>query len=404
MKSVVLLALVVGISALGLAQVEIEFWHAMMGGHLETLEMITARFMEENPDITVNLVLKGGYGDLNMALIAAVAAGDPPTMAQFYEDWVAAAYQPALLPLDGLIPEDVLNDIPEALLRACIFDGTLLTIPFNKSTLILFYNTDLVPEPPTTWEELREMAAALTVDEDGDGTPERFGFGLRPYPEMFTFLFWQAGGQFYNEDMTECTINSEAGLRALNFLLQLKEVSLFQRGFLSGPFGAGRIAMYIGSVAGIPFVARAAEAGGVSWNTAVLPKGPVNNDSVYMGTNVGVFAMGSSEEERAAAVRYINFLLSPWAHLEWAKGTGYIPFRHSVITSAEWQAYLAEDPTRVAVTEQAFHGFSYPIHREFFSIRGVWGEMLEYVLLGEMTPEEALEWAVSVINEEYLGG
>jgi|Deesub1362B_J571_1020462.scaffolds.fasta_scaffold08034_1 multiple sugar transport system substrate-binding protein len=400
----VVLAVVVGVGALGLAQVEIEFWHAMRGGHLETLERITARFMEENPDITVTLVGKGGYGDLNTALIAAVAAGDPPTMAQFYEDWVAAAYKDALMPLDGLIPEDVLADIPEALLRTGIFDGVLLTIPFNKSTLILFYNTDLVAEPPKTWEELLELARALTVDEDGDGTPDRFGFGLRPYAEMFTTFFWQAGGQFYNEDMTECTINSEAGLRALNFLLELKATSLYQSGYLSGPFGSGLVAMYIGSVAGIPYVARAAETGGVSWNTAVLPKGPVNNDSVYMGTNVGVFALGSSEEERAAAVKYINFLLSPWAHLEWAKGTGYIPFRHSVITSPEWQAYMEEDPTRVAVTEQAFHGFGYPIHPESYSIRGVWGDMLEYVLLGEMTPEEALEWAVEVINTEYLGG
>ena len=116
---IVLVLLLIGVLALG--QVEIEFWHAMRGGHLETLEAITAKFMEENPDIVVKLVGQGGYGDLNTKLIAAAAAMQPPTLAQFYADWVAAAYKDALMPLDGLIPQEVLDDIPEKLLQACYF-------------------------------------------------------------------------------------------------------------------------------------------------------------------------------------------------------------------------------------------------------------------------------------------
>ncbi|RLE35006.1 ABC transporter substrate-binding protein [Candidatus Acetothermia bacterium] len=396
---IVLVLLLIGVLALG--QVEIEFWHAMRGGHLETLEAITAKFMEENPDIVVKLVGQGGYGDLNTKLIAAAAAMQPPTLAQFYADWVAAAYKDALMPLDGLIPQEVLDDIPEKLLQACYFDGKLLTVPFNKSTLILFYNTDLVPEPPTTWEELIDTAKALTVDEDGDGTPERYGFGLRPYAEMFTTPFWQAGGRFFSEDMTESLLYSEPGLKALEFLLELKATSLYQTGYLSGPFGSGKVAMYIGSVAGIPYVARAAE-GKVNWSTAVLPKGPVNNDSIYMGTDIGIFTLNTTPEQREAALKYILYLLSPEAHMEWAKGTGYIPFRKSAITSEEWKAYMERHPERVAVTEQAFHGFTYPNHPQWYSIRNVIGDMLEAVLLGDMTPEEALQWADETIEEEYL--
>ncbi|MGY4706736.1 ABC transporter substrate-binding protein [Candidatus Bipolaricaulota sp. J31] len=401
MRKILALLAVLCVGVLAFGKVEIEFWHAMRGGHLETLEAITAKFMEQNPDIVVKLVGQGGYGDLNTKLIAAAAAMQPPTMSQFYADWVASAYKDALMSLDGLIPEEILSDIPEKLLAACYFDGKLLTIPFNKSTLILFYNTDLVPEPPTTWEELLEMAKALTVDEDGDGTPERYGFGLRPYPEMFTTFFWQAGGKFLSDDMTEALIDSEPGLVALNFLLELKATSLYQSGYLSGPFGSGKIAMYIGSVAGIPYVARAAE-GKVNWNTAVLPKGPVNNDSVYMGTDLGIFTLNTTSEQREAALKYILYLLSPEAHMAWAKGTGYIPFRKSAITSDEWKAYMAENPERVAVTEQAFHGFTYPNHPKWYSIRGVLGDMLEAVLLGDMSPEEALKWADETIEEEYL--
>ncbi|RLE31049.1 hypothetical protein DRJ27_02355, partial [Candidatus Acetothermia bacterium] len=146
---------------------------------------------------------------------------------------------------------------------------------------------------------------------------------------------------------------------------------------------------------------RAAE-GKVNWSTAVLPKGPVNNDSIYMGTDIGIFTLNTTPEQREAALRYILYLLSPEAHMEWAKGTGYIPFRKSAITSEEWKAYMERHPERVAVTEQAFHGFTYPNHPQWYSIRNVIGDMLEAVLLGDMTPEEALQWADETIEEEYL--
>ena len=83
-------------------------------------------------------------------------------------------------------------------------------------------------------------------------------------------------------------------------------------------------------------------------------------------------------------------------------GTGYIPFRKSAISSPTWQEYLASHPERAAVTEQAFLGFTYPNHPRWYSIRGVIGDMFEAVLLGDMTPEEALRWADETIEEEYL--
>ncbi len=387
-------------------QVEVTFWHAMSKAHQATLQSLADQFMEQHPDIKITLVYQGHYGDLSQKLLAAVAAGNPPVMAQMYEDWTMKFLEAeALMPLEPYIPEEVVNDLPEALITTNTFivDGqpVLLTVPFNKSAMVLFYNTDLIDKPPATWWELLQMSKELTVDKDGDGTIDQYGFGIRPYPEFFIEFFHQAGGRLFNEDKTKCLINELPGVLAMYYLAYIRDYSLYQTAYLSGPFGDGRVAMYIGSSAGIPFVASASE-GKHGWMTADLPVGPVNGESMIQGTNLGVFTIGTTEEQRQAAVEFIKFLLTPEAQLEWAKGTGYLPVLKSLIESDEWKSYIEENPERKAPTDMLLKGFVYPHHPNMYNIRQVIGTAFEKVMLGQASPEEALNEAAAEIESEYL--
>ena len=401
-----LLGITLGVSTITAASaepVEIHFWHIFVRGHAEALESITARFHEANPDIRVVLTHQGGYDDLNMKLAAATAAGAPPTMALLIANWVPPAYYGELMPLDNVIPEEILDDILPALVADNTFWGTLLAVPFNRTTNVLFYNTDLVPEPPQTWEELLAMAEELRIDEDGDGVFDRYGKGIRPGPEQFAFLFLQAGGQWFNEDETEFLIDSPAGIAAMEFLHELRQVSFFQTGWFSGPFGEGFVAMYWGSTAGIPFVARAAAAHETNWSIAKLPSGPLGvSYSIFMGANIGIFELGTTEEERAAAVRFLLHLLSPEEHLYWVKHTGNLPFRFTTLESPEWAAFVEENPHWEGIAEQVLLSYAYPHHLEWDSIRRIMVEMTEAVLLAEMTPEEALRWGADEVEMWYL--
>ncbi len=402
----VLLGIALGtstITATPVEPVEINFWHIFVGPHAAALERITARFHEANPDIRVVLTHQGGYGDLNMKLVAATAAGTPPTMSLLIANWVPPAFYGALMPLDGLIPEEILSDTLPVLVAENRFWGTLLSMPFNRTANVLFYNTDLVPEAPRTWEELLTLAKELRVDADGDGVFERFGKGIRPGPEQFSFLFLQAGGEWFNEDETEFLIDSPAGLAAMEFLHELRQVALFQTGFFSGPFGRGEVAMYWGSTAGIPFVARAAAPHGTNWSIAKLPAGPLGiSYSIFMGANIGIFELGTTEEERAAAVRFLLHLLSPEEHIYWVKHTGNLPFRFTTIESPEWGAFMEENPFWVGITEQVLLSAVYPHHLEWDSLRRLMVEMTEEVLLGIKTPAEALRWAAEEAEMWYL--
>src|SRR5690606_33767444 len=66
--------------------IEIEFWHAMSGGHEEALEKITNDFNESQEHITVKLVNQGSYSDLSTKIMAAAKANTLPVLTQAYED------------------------------------------------------------------------------------------------------------------------------------------------------------------------------------------------------------------------------------------------------------------------------------------------------------------------------
>ncbi|HIE48183.1 TPA: ABC transporter substrate-binding protein [Candidatus Bipolaricaulota bacterium] len=377
--------------ALALSQVTIEFWHAMSRRHGPILETLIERFMEENPDITVNLVYQGRYGALSQKLIGAVAAGEPPTIAQQYENWTTQ-WLDALVPLEDYLAPEVLADLHPRFREMNTFGGKLLTVPFNKSIVVLYYRPDLVPEPPTTWEEFLQLACELTVDENGDGVPERYGTGLRPpNPEIFLTFLAQNEGTILSEDWTEVTINDERGLETMEFMAQLAKCALVQGGYLSDPFGQGLIAMFVDTSAGYPYNLAAAQEGGFEMRVAKVPCHK-NCSSMVQGTNLGVFELGQTPEQIAAAVKLIEFLLRPENTVYWAEESGYLPVTVSGFESEEWQAFIAEHPERGVMTEQFLEGgFGQLLHPAYWDIRSLILTYYEAVLLGEMEPKEALD-------------
>lgn len=161
--------------------VAITFWHGMSGVLQPAVAELTNDFNKLNPGIVVNAQYQGNYGQLNQKLIAAVAAGNPPTITQAFGNWTDQLIRAnAIIPMekfirgpDGLSDEE-LNDILPTLRRANTFGGVMWTMPFNKSLYLLFYNADLMKQSnlkvPQTWDELVAVAKALTKEE-GAGSP-----------------------------------------------------------------------------------------------------------------------------------------------------------------------------------------------------------------------------------------
>lgn len=394
LRNVVILSLlaVFAIGAFASAEepVTIQFWHSMSSGHQPNLVALADKFMEEYPYITVELTYQGGYGDTEDKVNASIVAGNPPAIVQLYENVITPIVE-VLYPIGPHMTQEEKDDILDGLVANNTFDGVLVSVPWNKSIMVLYYRSDLIDTPPTTWEEFAQMSADLTVDSDGDGQIDRYGTGLRPYnPEMFLNYLVQNGGSILNDDWSAVTIGDQAGIEAMQYAESLVPFSYISSGYLSDALAAGQVAMFVDTSAGYYYNNKAAVDNGYTMDVARVPAGPINAKSAIQGTNLVVFDLGQTQAQKDAAVLMAKFLIRPDNTVAWSLRGGYLPVVKSAYEEQEWLDYLAENPYTVVMSEAMVDGFAQILHPNYGLMRGAIGSAFEQVLLGAASAADAL--------------
>ncbi len=406
--ALVSLLLVVGVVLPGSAAgpITVTFWHGMSGVLQDPVTELTRDFNALNPGITVNAQYQGTYTILNQKLIAAVAAGNPPTITQAFATWTDQLIRAnAIVPIerfihgpDGLSPDE-LNDIVPVLRQANTFNGVMWTMPFNKSLYILFYNVDLFKQNnlkvPQTWDELVMVAKALTKEEGGRVT--RYGFVVRPETDQFTTMLLTNGGAFLRGSK-EVAFNSPAGVEALQFLVDLVQkhrVAYVLNDFATADFGAGKVAMFVATNPGLSF-AKDAAAGKFEIGTAPLPY-KTTRATLISGTDVAISAKATPEQQ-AAAWKYIKFITGTTGTTRWSMRTFYMPVRRSARESTLMQVYLRSNPLHRAGLDSLGIAQTEPNMAEWNEIRDIIKAAVETALLGKATPKQALDDAAAKAN------
>ncbi|CAN5251349.1 ABC transporter substrate-binding protein [soil metagenome] len=130
--------------------------------------------------------------------------------------------------------EDVREDIESVTIpgafESATWGGELWAAPFNTNAGFLYYRTDLVDEPPKTWDELCEMAIDIGEQEDIGGYVGQ-GARYEGFVVNWLELYWSGGGELYNEDQTEVTFDTDIADQATKFLLKAKEDGCLTPGF-----------------------------------------------------------------------------------------------------------------------------------------------------------------------------
>ena len=386
--------------------VTITFWHGMSGVLLPAVDELTRDFNKLNPGIAVNAQYQGNYGVLNQKLIAAVAAGNPPTISQVFPTWTDQLMRAnALVPVsrffrgaDGLTEEE-LNDIFPILRQANTFGGTMWTMPFNKSLYLLFYNADLLKElnlkVPQTWDEF--VSAARTLTKEEGGRIVRYGFVVRPNVDYFTTMLLANGGTFLRTEK-DVAFNGPAGVEALQWLVDLVQkhkVAYVLPGFADADFGAGKVAMYVATNPGLSF-AKAAVGGKFQVGLAPLPY-KKTKATILSGTDVAIMAR-SNPEQQTAAWKYIKFLSSTNGTTRWSLRTYYMPVRRSGRDSTLMRVYLRDNPEHRAGLESLEFARTEPSMAEWQEIRDIISDAVEQALLGKASPQQALDAAALKAN------
>jgi len=369
-----LLTVFLAVLVIGLAfseTVTIEFWHGMGGGQGETLSVLVEEFNKTNPDIQVDSIYVGGYGDLNRKLLSTITAAkegstnDLPTITQAYGNWIAKyLYSDVIERLNPYIENDPQmkrvwdEEIYEVFKEGSTWGEDIYSIPFNKSVYVYYYNTDLFDlygaTPPDTMDEFMETTKYLTEDLDGDGNTDQYGLGARTFIDDFqTFLFAYNGEilEYAGNGQYKISLDKEITLKALADIAELRDggYASFGTSYLNDPFGAGEIAAYMGTIAGKSYVDRSSQ-GKHGWSWAAVPSVDGVPHSPIAGTDITMFNW-VTDAQKDAAYRFIKYLLDPVNMAFWGINTGYLPVRRDVSDTPQWQEYIASDEKAVIAQE-----------------------------------------------------
>lgn len=317
----------------GGAEATITFWHTYNTDGPENqqlLDVVLPAFAEVCPNITVDSVVMP-YDGLHDQLVAAVSGGGLPDVMRMDIIWTPEfASLGALVEMDGLPGfAELKEQVLPGPLATNAYQGKYYGIPLDTNTQVLVYNTDLVPEAPTTLDELREVAEGLQ-DE-----PDTWGLALGGAGPWNIFpWFWTAGGQVTNEDFSEASgyLDSEASVAALQWLVDMQNDGLLGPSTVGrdpdswGGFSAGNYAMLSDGPWFFPIIGAGM---GPHVVGAPLPEGPGGSISVVGGENLVIF---STSEQQAAAWAFSQYMLSDEAQSTMAE-VGQLPVTQSGLES-----------------------------------------------------------------------
>ncbi|TDD72070.1 ABC transporter substrate-binding protein [Jiangella aurantiaca] len=130
--------------------------------------------------------------------------------------------------------EDVRAEIEEASLpgafESATWGGELWAAPYNTNAGFLYYRTDLVEEPPTTWADLCQVGVAAA---EAAGIQPFIGQGAQYEGFVVNWLeyYWSAGGELYNEDQTEVLFDTELAAQVTQFMADAIAQGCYAPGF-----------------------------------------------------------------------------------------------------------------------------------------------------------------------------
>ncbi|MGH2604335.1 MAG: ABC transporter substrate-binding protein, partial [Dehalococcoidia bacterium] len=290
----------------------------------DAYEAIVDAFEALHPAVDVQIEYLADADDFYARLATGYAAGDTPdvfliTYRRYGQFAAAGALEPVgpYLRQSTVIAED--GYFPEPM-AAFTFNGELICLPQNLSSLVVYYNRDLfdaseVPYPAAdwTWDDFLTAAQSLTEDTDGDGVIDRFGAGIEPSLVRVAPFIWQAGGELVDdiEHPTKLTIATPKAREGMRFLLDLSllhhvvpsESEVLSQS-LEDRFMAGNTAMLFQSRRVVPSLRQIDD---FAWDVAPLPRGEAAAGILHSDA----YCLSAGADNKAAAWAFIEFANGP---------------------------------------------------------------------------------------------
>ena len=325
-------------------------------------------------------------------LLTAYVGESTPDVAQMGNTWIPEFNAVrSLEPLDPFLARssiDAKNYFP-GIWATNVVDGALYGVPWYVDTRVLFYRTDLIPQPPRTWDQW--LAAMRRVKQIH---PDKYAILLPTNEyEPVELMAMANGATLLNPAGTQGAFRDPRFVQALQFY-----ADLFRNGYapvLSNTqvasvyqgFAESEYAMYITGPWNVgEFHKRLPPSMEGKWSTAPMPA-PRGAD--YPGTSMAggaslVIFRGSQKKD--AAWKLIEFLSEPAQQIRFYELTQDLPAHR-----ATWSGTaVAKDPELRAFRTQLEHVAPLPRVPEYEQIATSVAENGEAVVRGRMSVQQAV--------------
>lgn len=340
-------------------------------------------------------VQEKAFGDIRDDLAIEAPAGEGPDIIVGAHDWMGE------LIANGLVEKIDLGEnrdnFMEVGLNAFTWGGELYGMPYAIEAVGLFYNKDIIEEPPATFEEFKTVVREKRNEDEG-----QYGF-VMPQPDPYhTFPFFSGyGGYVFGEDEDgvlnplDIGINNEGSVRALTELSELYDgyIPYIDYETMMSIFTSGDAAMMLTG----PWAASDIKDAGINYGFTKLPTMDGNEPKPFVG--VQGFMISSFSENKILAQTFLNEYV---AEEDVMYRFYEIDDRPPTYIPAGERA--SENPDTQGVLESAETGVPMPAITEMSAVWSAWEDALSLSLNQDQSAEDALDNAVEQIRNTIEEG
>lgn len=409
--------------------VTITFYHTMGSNLSEVLNLYIEEFNKLYPNITVNASQVGSYDDVRDQISTEITVGSQPNIAYCYPDHVALYNMAGVVAtLDNLIDskeEVVRADGTKEILGLTdaqksdfiegyynegrqFGDGLMYTLPWSKSTEVLYYNKSFFDANgitvPTTWDEMEEVCKKIKGID-----PECIPLGYDSEGNWFITMTEQLQSPYTSATEPHYLFDNEVNR---DFVKRFR--SWYQKGYLTtqtlyGAYTSGlfvaetgtRSYMSIGSSAGATHQRPTKDANGnypFEVGISTIPQANAASPKVIsQGPSVCIFNKANPQEVVASWL-FVKFMTtSVDFQAEFSMTSGYVPVLKSVadhpvykefVSKANGGDYISALSAKVCLSQQNAY-YTSPAFNGSSTARSQVQELLARCLSATFSDEDA---------------
>lgn len=341
------------------------------------------------------VVTEKAFGDIRDDLKVAGPTGAGPDIVVGAHDWLGELVE------NGLLAEIELGDNADlflpAAVQAFIYDGRLYGMPYATENVAFIYNPELVETVPTTWSEVKELAAQLEADgvvNQGYIIQETDPYHFFPIQTAFGGYVFGLTADGYDAD--DVGIDSEGTIAAATWLDSMYEAGHLQPGgavnydLMHAAFENGDAAMMITGPWALPSIRQS----GIPYAVARLP-GEVQDAQPFLGVQ-GFMISAFSNDLLLAQTFLQEFVATEEAMLAIYEAdprpSAFLPVRDAI-----------EDEDIAAFAEAGENGLPMPAIPQMSAVWTAWGDAMQLVSQQTEDPETAFGNAAQQIRTAIEG-